>query len=261
MTRREKLQENFEDALFALLMEEVAEQEGQRLLEENEKLKRDPESTVPPEVDRRCLKTIRRAFAKTQRRAAGHTAYRVFRQAAMVAVVGMLLFVTAFAAFPEVRVKTLNLLIEVSDVATSMTMEETPESQGSPNFHAEDSSTTSGGMLRGYQIPAVPEGFDLEDFSENEKSSRLRYCNTEGATIRFHIVEANGTTHNIDTEDAEVSPIMIHGYEGLLIKEGSRITITWGDTDQATFISVFCNKIDREHAIALANEIIYIGSQ
>ena len=32
MTRREKLQENFEDALFALLMEEVAEQEGQRLL-------------------------------------------------------------------------------------------------------------------------------------------------------------------------------------------------------------------------------------
>ena len=95
MTRREKLQENFEDALFALLMEEVAEQEGQRLLEENEKLKRDPESTVPPEVDRRCLKTIRRAFAKTQRRAAGHTAYRVFRQAAMVAVVGMLLFVTS----------------------------------------------------------------------------------------------------------------------------------------------------------------------
>ena len=261
MTRREKLQENFEDGLFALLMEEVAEQEGQRLLEENEKLKRDPESTVPPEVDRRCLKTIRRAFAKTQRRAAGHTAYRVFRQAAMVAVVGMLLFVTAFAAFPEVRVKTLNLLIEVSDVATSMTMEETPESQGSPNFHAEDSSTTSGGMLRGYQIPAVPEGFDLEDFSETEKSSRLRYCNTEGATILFHIVEANGTTHNIDTEDDEVSPIMIHGYEGLLIKEGSRITISWGDTDQATFISVFCNKIDREHAIALANEIIYIGSQ
>ena len=262
MTRREKLQENFEDALFALLMEEVAEQEGQRLLEENEKLKRDPESTVPPEVDRRCLKTIKRAFAKTQRRAAEHTAYRVFRQAAMVAVVGMLLFVTAFAAFPEVRVKTLNLLIEVSDVATSMTMEETSESPEGPNYPAEGNSITSEGIiLRGYQIPAVPEGFDLEDFSENEKSSRLRYCNTEGATIRFHIVEANGTTHNIDTEDAEVSPIMIHGYEGLLIKEGSRITITWGDTDQETFISVFCNKIDREHAIALANEIIYIGSQ
>ena len=73
MTRREKLQENFEDALFALLMEEVAEQEGQRLLEENEKLKRDPESTVPPEVDRRCLKNDKAGVC--QDTAAGSRAY------------------------------------------------------------------------------------------------------------------------------------------------------------------------------------------
>lgn len=260
MTRREKLQENFEDALFALLMEEVAEQEGQRLLEENERLKRDPESAVPPEVDRRCLKTIKRAFAKTQRRAAGHTAYRVFRQAAMVAVVGMLLFATAFAASPEVRVKTLNLLIEVSDVATSMTMEETPESPEDSNYPAEGNSITSGGMLRGYQIPAVPDGFVLVDSRNGRTSSSLRYENDDGAIIDFHIIEAKGTTHTVDTEDAEVSPITIHGYEGLFIEEGDRITITWGDTDQIIFVTVHCNKISGEDAMALANEIIYIGS-
>ena len=259
MTRREKLQENFEDALFALLMEEVAEQEGQRLLEENERLKRDPENAVPPEVDRRCLKTIKRAFAKTQRRAAGHTAYRVFRQAAMVAVVGMLLFATAFAAFPEVRVKTLNLLIEVSDVATSMTMEETPESQGSPNFPAEGSSMTSEGILRGYQIPTVPDGFVLVDSKNGSLSSGLRYENEDGAIIIFDIVAAEGTTHNVDTEDAEVTPITVHGYEGLFIEEDDRITITWGDTDQATFVSVIGNKIDREQAEELASKVIYIG--
>ena len=260
MTRREKLQENFEDALFALLMEEVAEQEGQRLLEENERLKRDPENAVPPEVDRHCLKTIRRAFAKTQRRAAGHTAYRVFRQAAMVAVVGMLLFATAFAAFPEIRVKTLNLLIEVSDVATSMTMEETPESPEGPHFPAEENSISSGGILRGYQIPAVPDGFVLVDSRNGQKSSWLQYRNEEGAMISFDIVLAEGTTHTVDTEDADTSPITIHGYEGLFIEEGSRITITWGDTDQATFISVFCDKISGEDAMTLANEIIYIDS-
>ena len=260
MTRREKLQENFEDALFALLMEEVAEQEGQRLLEENERLKRDPENAVPPEVDWRCLKTIKWAFAKTQRRAAGHTAYRVFRQAAMVAVVGMLLFATAFAAFPEIRVKTLNLLIEVSDVATSMTMEETPEPSEDPNFPAEGSSMTSEGILRGYQIPAVPEGFALVDSKNGKVSSSLRYENEDGAMSIFDIVAAEGTTHNVDTEDADVTPITIHGHEGLFIKEGDRITITWGDTDQITFVTVHCNRISEEDAVALANEIIYIGS-
>lgn len=259
MTRREKLQENFEDALFALLMEEVAEQEGQRLLEENERLKRDPENAVPPEVDWRCLKTIKWAFAKTQRRAAGHTAYRVFRQAAMVAVVGMLLFATAFAAFPEIRVKTLNLLIEVSDVATSMTMEETSESPEGPNFPAEGNSMTSGGILQGYQIPVVPEGFALVDSRNGKVSSSLRYENEDGAMIIFDIVAAEGTTHNVDTEDAEVTPITIHGYEGLFIEEDDRITITWGDTDQATFVSVIGNKIGREQAEELANKVIYIG--
>lgn len=78
--------------------------------------------------------------------------------------------------------------------------------------------------------------------------------------ISFDIVLAEGTTHTVDTEDADTSPITIHGYEGLFIEEGSRITITWGDTDQATFISVFCDKISGEDAMTLANEIIYIGS-
>ena len=33
MTRRERLQEEYEDALFALLMEDVIEEESQRLTE------------------------------------------------------------------------------------------------------------------------------------------------------------------------------------------------------------------------------------
>ena len=57
MTRHEKLLENYEDALFALLMDEVAEQEGKRFLAENEQLKQNKKSAIPAEVDKRCLKT------------------------------------------------------------------------------------------------------------------------------------------------------------------------------------------------------------
>ena len=39
MTRREQLQEQYEDALFALLMDDLAAIEGQAALEENERLK------------------------------------------------------------------------------------------------------------------------------------------------------------------------------------------------------------------------------
>jgi hypothetical protein len=64
MTRHEQLLENYEDAYFALLMEEVAQQEGERMEKLNQELQADPNAAVPAELDRRCLKTIDRCFAK-----------------------------------------------------------------------------------------------------------------------------------------------------------------------------------------------------
>lgn len=39
MTRQELLVEQYEDALFALIMDKVAEVEGQKAIEENQRLK------------------------------------------------------------------------------------------------------------------------------------------------------------------------------------------------------------------------------
>ena len=41
MTKREQLREEYEDALFALMMDEFAVAEGEKALEENERLKKD----------------------------------------------------------------------------------------------------------------------------------------------------------------------------------------------------------------------------
>lgn len=59
MTDHEGLMEQYEDALFALLMEGVAEAEGEKALLLNEELKKDPNAEVPEAVRKRCEKTIR----------------------------------------------------------------------------------------------------------------------------------------------------------------------------------------------------------
>ena len=118
MTRREQLQENVEDAVFALLMEDVAEQEGKRLIEENEQLKHDPSAKVPDDLDKRCRKIIKRSYAKDRRRTVGRTIHNILGNVALAAMVCIMLFVSVFAAVPEIRVMTLNLLIEISDVST-----------------------------------------------------------------------------------------------------------------------------------------------
>ena len=100
MTRREELQEAYEDAMFALLMDYVAESEGEKALEENRVLQEDPDAEVPQGVRRACLKEIHRAFRKKSARSVGRITMKVINKVALVALLGTLLFSTAFAIYP-----------------------------------------------------------------------------------------------------------------------------------------------------------------
>ena len=78
MKNREQLWEDYEEARFALLMDTLAEAEGEEALRLSEALNRDPERALPPEVDRRCEAVIREAFV--QRRLHGGSQKSWWRQ-------------------------------------------------------------------------------------------------------------------------------------------------------------------------------------
>ena len=52
MKRQEQLQEAYEDALFTLLMNHVAELHGKQALQENRALREDPDAEVPQDIRR-----------------------------------------------------------------------------------------------------------------------------------------------------------------------------------------------------------------
>ena len=120
MNRHEQLVENYEDALFKLLMESVVEYEGNQIQKEIEQFNNNPNFSVPPELDRRCLRTINKITRRKRALRTGKKVYRVFSKFSVAAVIAMALFTSAYAAFPEVRISTLNLLIEVSDISTEL---------------------------------------------------------------------------------------------------------------------------------------------
>lgn len=62
MKNPSKQQELDEERLFKRLMRQYMEAEGERLLDENERLKADPSAAVPPELDKKCLELIHGAF-------------------------------------------------------------------------------------------------------------------------------------------------------------------------------------------------------
>ena len=259
MTKHEQLLENYENALFALLMDEVAQQEGEKLRAENRLLQEDPAAAVPPQTERRCLRTIRSALSKTKRKSALRTARRVFSKVSVVAVACIMLFAVVYAAVPEVRVGTLNLLIEVSDVSTKLKL------TGTGNIPEQPSSTTEvdGGItLMGYHFPAPPEGFVLDEELAfiDDNSAIVWFIKSETEYLYYDVsIVGEGTNTYVDTEDAEVTQIEIHGYDGLLIEKvnliGPEVHIIWGDTNRSAFCSVFSTGVDVEVIVSLAEQV------
>lgn len=258
MTKREQLQDNVEDAVFALLMEDVVEQEGKRLLEENERLKQDPSAKVPDAFDKRCRQIIKRSLAKERRREAGHTLRKVCRKVALVAAVSILLFATAYATIPDVRVNTLNLLIEVSEIATDLYLSHTDKDPNIQNNPIETNGDVQ--TIWGYRLPEIPEGYEILYQSNSGWTANSWYIDANENQIRLSFTEATeGLTIGADTEGAQVEQIQIHGYDGLLIAKGDHIEVIWGDTDRGNFISVIGKGLDKTTVLNFALEMEYCG--
>lgn len=130
MTNRETRKEQYEDALFALLMDDMAQEDGEELLRLNEQLKQDPGAAVPEAVQRRCERVIGTAFSKRQFQATGRRTARWLGRLLLAAILGVLLFTAAFAFSEDMRVATLNAVLEVMDNRTRITFEEAPSGAG-----------------------------------------------------------------------------------------------------------------------------------
>ena len=219
MTRKERLREQYEDALFALIMEEAAEAEGQKALEENRQLRDSGELAIPDGLRQRCHRAIAKGFAGQELRRVGRGVSRVVTKVALVALVGMLLFTTVFAASEDFRVKTLNLALEIFEDHTEITL--TPD-----DSIANSAGNTAPQLTAGW----LPDGFALVEEGENSAMAWKNFQNEEdGAQISITAWNLRTGGMNFDTEDAEMLPIQINGADAFIINdtEDEIIQIIW----------------------------------
>lgn len=242
MDRREELQDRYEDALFALLMDGMAVDEGKKALEENERLKNDPAAEVPEEVDKRCRKTIRRRFTQLRLRAVGRVTGRALCMMAMILGVASFLFVGAFAASSTVRATVLNLVVEVFPDSTSF-------------FFTEEQPQDT---LRQVTVGWVPEGFTLVDQGNNDYQSWSIYQGNGGTSLQVICEIGDGITLNVDTENTAYSEIVnINNSEARIYEKEGRLQIIWSTSDKTAFLAITGEGIDRKDMIRIAESIEY----
>ena len=220
MTRKERLREQYEDALFALIMEESAEAEGQKALEENRRLRDSGELAIPDGLRQRCHRAIAKGFAGQELRRVGRGVSRVVTKVALVALVGMLLLTTVFAASEDFRVKTLNLALEIFEDHTEITL--TPDE----SIIASSVDSVVPQLTAGW----VPDGFALVEEGENSAMAWKDFQNEEAGTqISITVFNLRTGRMSVDTEDAEMLPVQINGADAFIINdtEDEIIQIIW----------------------------------
>ena len=197
MTRREQLLEQYEDALFALLMDEVAKSEGEKLLEENERLKQDPNSDIPDSVMKRCYNVINREFSKKNAVALCRTSIKVFNKIAVFALVVTLLFTGAFAVSESLRVQTFNLLIETFERNT--------------DYRFTSSSYSENDL--GFEVGWLPEGFVITKQNSGQHAAWADYEGPDGQLLSINVSVLN--------DNGVIKEITVNGLAATLIIKDS----------------------------------------
>lgn len=240
MNRREQLQDQYEDALFALLMDDIAAIEGQKAEEENRRLQNDPSAAVPEDLDRRCMQLIHRHFAKQKARAAGHFTVKAIKRVAMAAGVAAILFTTAFATSETVRVHTLNLMIEVFETNTE--------------FRFSASSEQNPLQLN---VGWLPDGYSLVDQGNNGLEVWYDYQTAAEDYLTINCCQTDGLVASIDTEDADVEYIQIQGSKAMLVQKGTESQLVWSANQNSVFVGIVGSNLSRTDIIHIANELQY----
>ena len=224
MTKLEKLQQNYEDAAFALMMYHIAAQRGAEAVRENELLRADSETAVPPQLRQRCRRTIRRQFTRQQTQTVRRVLGRAVNRVAVAVLVMVLLFTTAFAASPDFRAHTLNLLVENFGDRTRFQLTETAAPTG----------------LDSYDIQAgwLPEGFVKVDRINGQHNVAVRHTNNDGHVITIVLYRLDQKSVSLDSESGSVTPVLVQDNSAWLIQKDNLTQVAWTIDEKGIICSI-----------------------
>lgn len=213
-TRRKILEKQYEQAAFALLLDDLMVEEGTALLGETGIAET---ADVPPEADERCMETIRRSQARERRYQALRFAGKTVSRVAVVFLVVAIAFSVPFCTVSAFRAASLNLIYDTFDKGTSISADDLSESKRelavkSPSW--------------------FPSGTWKTVFLTNEESLyAIRFEDEDANVIFYSEMPADGSTVSIDSEDTIMqSDVFVNGNNALMAIKENQIILAWLDS-------------------------------
>lgn len=238
MERLERLESEYEEALFRLATHLAAEEEGQALEAECANLQKVEPITPGATSERRFLQQLN----SKQKRERPWWRLPKGKMAAAILVATFLLL-TAISGVDALRSKVLGLFAKVEDERVSFWLRE--ESPGA-NISLD---------IRQAHIPTfLPPGFTLSHLEMNQLGRKTVYSHGEKHLEYWELADSKNIS--VDTAGAmAIEVVDISGTEGLLLEGEKTVTLVWSKEERMFLLQ---GTLDSETLLLIARSVEYV---
>lgn len=255
----DRRQEEYEDALFALLIGEAMS----TYQEEAEVLEQTADVEIPKDVDERLRKFIATYQPEKSKKPRAHrrSMKQVLRHTAIAAAAAVCITGTAFAAFPDFKIAVYNLCINARDGMMDFNFEaddETTSVQHTSETIAPEDDFVVGWLPEGFYQdgdPLIMEGF-ITEYSYLSDSMPKEEAELK-AFIHISKTMGDATTTSIDTEDCDVRDVMVGDTQAVFTSKRTldEISLTWQVGEKSELMRIVASGISEDDLIKIAQNI------
>lgn len=246
--RIRELNEQYEDALFRLVMNDAAEKEGKLFFEENERLKDDP-ANLPSQkdVDRFAgLVDLHLKTAEKNRR--NHRTSRIFTRAAAAMLALVVMFSAMMLTVRAFRIQVLNFLISIEPKFTSFQLKDSNDNQNNGQLIVN--------WTNAYVPTYIPEGYEASSISYSDSAKKIIFTKREDDSSIIYTEYNSKNSIAVDTENASlVETVKINGQDGTLSVKDSTTSVVWAMDNHLFTIQ---GQLSTDEAIKMAEGVKFI---
>lgn len=240
---KQELREQYEDALFALMMEEYAQDEGTRLRQKEQQLKDDPDFQVPEDLEAKGLQTIRKVCRKKNRKIVWKATRKIVARVAVLVLVLNIAFGVSFVSVEAFRTTVLNMVLTYCETHTSVRF---TDEQTYPN---QNHVYTAENFLA-----VLPENFTFAFCESDGVIETAEITGPEDVHITWD-ADALETTVNVDTEGADATQELdFGGIEGILTEKNGLSVAVIGDQTTQRMYTITAN-VDHQMLLEWLNQL------
>lgn len=208
MDNRGRLLQTFEEEYFKIMIHEMIEEEGEQLLEENQRLKDDGSLVIPDTLRQKCLSEINRSSNVERKTAWGRNIRKGFVRVAVALFICMSFLTISFATSQTFRTATLHLLISMFGDHAEISYHQGASDSTNPASHLSD-----------IKFGWIPDGFTLTQQYSDPPAYRFEHGDTGRITVE--VLQDIDDPISVDTEHAAQYPLQIQGYDTLYYQKDS----------------------------------------